>query len=365
MGAGRAQEQLGTAQAALGALLEEAEELLRTAEEGQQGEGGGLGARLAALELREAGCCTAVEEALEELCIEVEDAEEEGEDVDERRACLERGRRELAQRRGAFRRAKLGLLAARGAARKAERAALLGGKLADPKEQLIRRQRRQIAAEAQQQGGSSSSSSSASAATAALRQMQVEMEAESARSAAALDEYAASTSVLERTNSKHASVGRGTDKAGELVGELARRERQDRQMMMAALVFFLATVLYVVAKRLPFICRLVPCFMGGCRQACVPGQAAAPDAGAPAPPPHEAAEAEAEGGSGVVHAPDPSSAAAAAAEAQMDAALVAGAAARLGSAAAGGVGAAAAGGAGPMGGEGSRSHSRRSRADEL
>lgn len=90
-------------------------------------------------------------------------------------------------------------------------------------------------------------------ATMKLQQMKAEMAAENERAAAAMQIFADSTGTLGKTNDKQENVSRGADKAGELVAELARREKQDRQMIMGAFSTFIGVVCYVVAKRLPFI----------------------------------------------------------------------------------------------------------------
>merc|ERR1711924_341153 len=91
------------------------------------------------------------------------------------------------------------------------------------------------------------------AATMKLRQMKAEMAAETERAAEALKTFADSTNTLGRTNEKHENVSHGVEKAGELVSELERREKRDRQMINGAFATIGGVVIYVFAKRLPFL----------------------------------------------------------------------------------------------------------------
>jgi protein transport protein SEC20 len=207
------------------------------------------------LERQVPSATVAMEAAIEDMEMELEDADG-GTDTDALQGELEEARLTFKRRKVSLRSAKLKIVEKQNVAQKADRNALLGGQTLGEEELLARQQKKEKEDEDNKKVSAQ--------AINKLQRMKAEMAAESARAAEALQVFSDSTSTLGSTNAKQENVSSGTDRAARLVGELARRERHDRQMMMAALLLFVLTVLYVIGKRLPFICRVIPCFMGGC-----------------------------------------------------------------------------------------------------
>jgi hypothetical protein len=246
---------LRDAEASLLALQQEMEGLLQR---GPELEEGAFRRELKELEVREQAAIRLADDALEECEVVVEDlADAGGAREAEEAAALEKA---LAASKATCTRRRTALRSARVAAHqqladraKEQRNALLDGASV----------RRRVTVGGDPEGMSAEEEKkNKAAATMKLRQMKAEMAAETERAAEALQLFADSTGTLGSTNAKQENVARGADKAGELVAELERREKRDRQMIHGAFGTFVGVVIYVVAKRLPFlghfICAYAP-----------------------------------------------------------------------------------------------------------
>lgn len=227
------------------ALQQEMEGLL---EKGAELEEGGFRRQLKQLEAREQKAVREADEVLEECEVVLEDLSAGGGHVAAQAVALEAALAEskatCARRRAALRSARIAAHQQLASRAKEQRNALMDGAAV----------RRRVTVGGDPEGTSAEEQNTNKAlATMKLRQMKAEMAAENERAAEALRLFADSTKTLGRTNEKHESVSRGVDKAGELVSELERREKRDRQMINGAFATFAGVVIYVVAKRLPFV----------------------------------------------------------------------------------------------------------------
>ena len=82
--------------------------------------------------------------------------------------------------------------------------------------------------------------------TRALQQLLHEMAAENARSAAAMEQFAADTSNLEKVNDTSKATFDKTKISKELIKTLDRQQQLDNYMMLAAFGVFLLTFCYVI-----------------------------------------------------------------------------------------------------------------------
>lgn len=252
---------------ALSALKEAEDELHRLEHETQEllaDESDSSQATMRSLRAIEAQVLLAMrtmEAALDDYEMEIEDSAIDDKDVPNAR--LDQAKHDYALRKTSLRAAKIKVAQRSQVAQQNDRTALLGGGTLNAEEMALRRRHR---AKEEDPDGEKAAAQSISV----LQKMKQEMAAETARSAATLQTFADSTQMLESTNAKQENVSRGTDKAGDLIGELARREREDRQMMGGALAVFLLVVAWVILKRLPFICQMLPCSLGGCSSGCKP-----------------------------------------------------------------------------------------------
>lgn len=201
------------------------------------------------LEAQEKQAAREADEVLEECEVVLEDLSDAGGGQDEIEAAalkklLSLSKATCARRRAALRSARVAAHQQLASRAKQQRNALMEGAAV----------RRRVTIGGDTEGMSAEEQKKSKAtATMKLRQMKAEMAAENERAAEALKLFAESTNTLGRTNEKHENVSRGVEKAGELVSELERREKRDRQMINGAFATFAGVVIYVFAKRLPFL----------------------------------------------------------------------------------------------------------------
>ena len=233
-------------EASLLALQQQMEGLV---EKGSEMDEGAFKRELKQLEAREQKAIREADEVLEDCEVVLEDLSEAGGAQEAvQAAALELALREskatFARRRAALRSARVAAHQQLANRAKEQRSALMDG--ASVRRRVI------VGGDADDMSAEEQKKNKA-AATMKLRQMKAEMAAENERAAEALRIFAASTNTLGRTNEKHEKVSRGVETAGELVSELERREKRDRQMINAAFATFAGVVIYVFAKRLPFL----------------------------------------------------------------------------------------------------------------
>jgi hypothetical protein len=232
-----------------GSLLVLQQEMEGLVEKGNELEEATFKRKLKQLEAREQKAIREADEVLEECEVVLEDLSDAGGAQEATQAAtleaaLAASKATCARRRVALRSARIAAHQHLASRAKEQRNALMDGAAV----------RRRVTVGGDSEGMSAEEQKTTkAAATMKLRQMKAEMAAENERAAEALRLFADSTKTLGRTNEKHESVSRGVDKAGELVSELERREKRDRQMINGAFATFAGVVIYVFAKRLPFL----------------------------------------------------------------------------------------------------------------